>query len=242
MDQLLNTLGDSLVGSNLGDGDTLGLEGGGDDAELPREMDEVMKVVDMIEKQDKVDIQVLESQIASCVGEVSKPEFNAEEKVGKCKEKQSYLETRYRRLQNKLNKLRAQTLCNHAVEQLQAVVANCDRRRARLNGEVENKTEKDTPNNLLVKHSESESSHAVDEMETDGKLKKNRFVKFNKSRTDIVLGQLQSQHRHVQEFVDPDATESSSGGESADELDTFNASAEVYAPIQDRFVLIFVIM
>jgi len=234
MDQLLNTLGDSLVGSNLGDGDTLGLEGGGDDAELPREMDEVMKVVDMIEKQDKVDIQVLESQIASCVGEVSKPEFNAEEKVGKCKEKQSYLETRYRRLQNKLNKLRAQTLCNHAVEQLQAVVANCDRRRARLNGEVENKTEKDTPNNLLVKHSESESSHAVDDVETEGKLKKNRLVKFNKSRTDIVLGQLQSQHRHVQEFVDPDATESSSGGESADELDTFSASAEVYAPIQDR--------
>ena len=46
MDQLLKTLGESLVNSNLGDGvgDTLGLEGGGEDPELPREMDEVMQV------------------------------------------------------------------------------------------------------------------------------------------------------------------------------------------------------
>ena len=52
MDQLLKTLGESLVNSNLGEGvgDTLGLEGGGDDPELPRDaVDEVMQVDDLFE-------------------------------------------------------------------------------------------------------------------------------------------------------------------------------------------------
>ena len=49
MDQLLKTIGDSLVNNSMedADGEALGLEGGGEDPELPREMDEVMQVVDV---------------------------------------------------------------------------------------------------------------------------------------------------------------------------------------------------
>ena len=35
-------------------------------------------------------------------------------------------------------------------------------------------------------------------------------------------------------FVDPEATESSSGGDSADEHEKFNPAAVLYAPIKDR--------
>ena len=239
MDQLLKTLGESLVNSNLGEGvgDTLGLEGGGDDPELPRVMDEVMQVVEMIETQGvKVDMQVLESQIGQCGGESIKPEFCMDERVEKCMEKQTYLESRYRRLQNRINKLRAQKLSNHAVEQLQTAVNSCDKRRARMNGEVETiKTEKDTPENIVVKHCDTDKPNTVEETVTDDKQKKIRVKKYNKSKTDSVLGQIHSQLRHVQHYLDPDATESSSGGESADELDTFSTGAELFAPIQDRY-------
>jgi len=231
MDQLLKTLGDTLVNGNMGEdgvGDTLGLEGGGDDPELPREMDEVMQVVDLIETQGvKVDMQALESQIGQCAGENLKPEFNVDERVEKCREKQTYLESRYRRLQHKINKLRAQKLSNHAVDQLQTAVYSCDKRRARMNGETLEtiKTEKDTP----------DKPNPLNEAVTDEKQKqKIRVKKYNKTKADAVLGQIHSQLRHVQQYLDPDATESSSGGESADELDSFNSGAELYAPIQDR--------
>jgi len=219
MDQLLKTLGESLVNSNLGEGDTLGLEGGGEDPELPREMDEVM--------------QVLESQMSGqCGVETIKPVLTADERVEKCKEKQTYLESRYRRLQNRINKLRAQKLSNHAVEQLQSAVNSCDKRRARMNGEVESvKTDKDTPD-TVVKPNDTEKTDAADE---DGdRLKKIRLKKFNRSKTDEVLGQIHSQLRHVQHCLDPDATESSSGGESADEHDKFTPGSELFAPIQER--------
>ena len=216
---------------------SLGLEGGGDDPELPRVMDEVMQVVEMIETQGvKVDMQVLESQIGQCGGESIKPEFCVDERVEKCMEKQTYLESRYRRLQNRINKLMAQKLSNHAVEQLQTAVNSCDKRRARMNGEVETiKTEKDTPENIVVKHCDTDKPNTVEETVTDDKQKKIRVKKYNKSKTDSVLGQIHSQLRHVQHYLDPDATESSSGGESADELDTFSTGAELFAPIQDRY-------
>merc|ERR1719158_2495848 len=92
-------------------------EGGGE--ELPREVVQVM--------------QVLESQMS---GQPVKPEVSAEERVERCREKQGLLESRYRRLQNRINKLRAEKLAAHATEQLQAVVSSCDKRRARLNGEI----------------------------------------------------------------------------------------------------------
>ena len=174
-----------------------------------------------------------------CGGETIKPEISVDERVEKCKEKQTYLEFRYRRLQNRINKLRAQKLSNHAVEQLQTVVNSCDKRRARMNGEVETvKTEKDTPENIVVKHNDNEKPDTAEEAANGDKQKKIRVKKYNKSRTDDVLGQIHSQLRHVQHYLDPDATESSSGGESADELDKFNPGAELLAPIQERYSVI----
>eukprot|EP00092_Neocalanus_flemingeri_P030138 GFUD01032716.1.p1 GENE.GFUD01032716.1~~GFUD01032716.1.p1 ORF type:complete len:959 (+),score=270.77 GFUD01032716.1:165-2879(+) len=180
-------------------------------------------------------MQVLESQMSGqCGGETIKPELSVNERVEKCKEKQTYLESRYRRLQNRINKLRAQKLSNHAVEQLQTVVNSCDKRRARMNGEVETiKTEKDTPENIVVKH-ENEKPETAEETVNGDKQKKIRVKKYNKSRTDDVLGQIHSQLRHVQHYLDPDATESSSGGESADEHDQFTPGSEEFAPIQER--------
>lgn len=56
----------------------------------------------------------------------------------------------------------------------------------------------------------------------------------DKSRCDEVLGQLESNLRHLVETHDSEATESSSGGESCDEFDNFSARSERTAPIKKR--------
>ena len=82
---------------------------------------------------------------------------------------------------------------------------------------------------------EAQSEPGIENANVDnGEKKVVRIKKYNKSRTDEVLGQLHSQLRHVQTYLDPDATESSSGGESGDEMDKAQPGAELYAPLQER--------
>ena len=211
MDQILANLADSVAG-DLADV-------GGEEAELPGEISEVM-------------------QALGCVpGDAIKPEpvlsvVNIDQRLDKCAERQTYLESRYRNLQMRINRLRAQKLSCNARDVLCSVVTSCDKRRARMNGEL-------PPEQVVKMEREGAGGEArlvevvKEEAEVPGK--KIRFKKYNKARTDEVLGQVHSQLRHVQSFLDPDATESSSGGESADEMDRgFSASAELYAPLQER--------
>ena len=144
----------------------------------------------------------------------------------KASERQTYLQSRHRNLQMRINRLRAQKLSCNARDVLCSVVASCDKRRARMNGDVSSEPRPSVK--VEVGGDEAEKT----EMEPG--LKKIRVKKYNKARADEVLGQLHSQLRHVQSYLDPDATESSSGGESADEMDKFQPGAELYAPLQER--------
>ena len=55
-----------------------------------------------------------------------------------------------------------------------------------------------------------------------------------KLKTDEVLGQLNSNLKHIMDDYDSDATESSSGGESCDEQDNFSNRSDKMAPIKKR--------
>ena len=55
-----------------------------------------------------------------------------------------------------------------------------------------------------------------------------------KSKVDEVLGQLSSNLKHMIDTYDSDATDSSSGGESCDEMDNFSHRNERIAPIKKR--------
>ena len=115
MDQILANLADSVAG-DLADV-------GGEEAELPGEISEVM-------------------QALGCVpGDTIKPEpvlsvVNIDQRLDKCAERQTYLESRYRNLQMRINRLRAQKLSCNARDVLCSVVTSCDKRRARMNGEL----------------------------------------------------------------------------------------------------------
>ena len=148
--------------------------------------------------------------------------ISVDQRLEKAAEKQTYLQSRHRNLQMRINRLRAQKLSCNARDVLCSVVTSCDKRRARMNGDVSVEPK------LAVK------VEVGDETEAEAGFKKMRVKKYNKVRTDEVLGQLHSQLRHVQSYLDPDATESSSGGESADETDKFQPGAELYAPLQER--------
>ena len=100
-----------------------------------------------------------------------------------------------------------------------SVVTSCDKRRARLQGDL---------------NPEIKTEAQLEAGTEQGDKKVVRIKKYNKTRTDEVLGQLHSQLRQVQQYRDPDATESSSGGESGDEMDKFSATAELYAPLEER--------
>ena len=102
-----------------------------------------------------------------------------------------------------------------------SVVTSCDKRRARLQGDLNPEIKTEAP-----------PEAGSDQAAADKKVV--RIKKYNKSRTDEVLGQLHCQLRQVQQYLDPDATESSSGGESGDEMDKFSAGAELYAPLEER--------
>merc|ERR1719458_1973753 len=156
-------------------------------------------------------MQVLESQMS---GQPVKPEVSAEERVERCREKQGLLESRYRRLQSRINKLRAEKLAAHATEQLQAVVGACDQRRARLHGEAG-----------VKKEAEERAMRRL-----------TKVKRVQKSKSDDVLGEVRAAVRHVQHLADPEATESSSGGDSADEheVNPSNRDARLFAPLQER--------
>ena len=82
--------------------------------------------------------------------------------------------------------------------------------------------------------SEARTDAVKDASDPSDAVKKVRVKKYNKAHADEVLGQIHNQLRHVQHYLDPDATESSSGGESGDEMDKFTAGAEFYAPLHER--------
>ena len=148
------------------------------------------------------------------------------ERLAKCQEKQQYLESRYRRLQTRINKLRAKKLGCHAAEVLTSVTNSCEKRRTKL--ETASEDSKDVKiSELAVKEDEVNKAECV-------VPKKVKVRRYNKQRTDEMLGQVHAHVRHVANALDPDATESSSGGESADEQDKFNPAALKYAPIEDR--------
>ena len=192
-------------------------------------------------------MQVLESQMS---GQPVKPEVSAEERVERCREKQGLLESRcltdfcsrsqtiiklcctfycrYRRLQSRINKLRAEKLAAHATEQLQAVVGACDQRRARLHGEAGVKKEEEDK--------EAPAAQKVDEAEERAMRRLTKVKRVQKSKSDEVLGEVRAAVRHVQHLADPEATESSSGGDSADEQDVnpSNRDATLFAPLQER--------
>ena len=129
---------------------------------------------------------------------------------------------RYRRLQSRINKLLAEKLAAHATEQLQAVVGACDQSKARLHGDLENK---DTPANLKAEEAEERAMRRL-----------TKAKRVQKSKSDEVLGEVWAASRHVQHLADPEATESSSGGDSADEQDVnpSNRDATSFAPLQER--------
>ena len=161
-------------------------------------------------------------QAFECVATTPDPKLepiSVDLRLEKAAEKQTFLQSRHRNLQMRINRLRAQKLSCNARDVLCSVVTSCDKRRARMNGDVSVEPKLGVKVELGA------------ETET---LKKMRVKKYDKGRTDEVLGQLHSQLRHVQSYLDPDATESSSGGESADETDNFQAGAELYAPLQER--------
>ena len=196
-------------------------------------------------------MQVLESQMS---GQPVKPEVSAEERVERCREKQGLLESRcrhlfcfcglifllrikvddifycrYRRLQSRINKLRAEKLAAHASEQLQAVVGAYDQRRARLHGEAGVKKEEEDKKEISA-------GQKVDEAEERAMRRLTKAKRVQKSKSDEVLGEVRAAARHVQHLADPEATESSSGGDSADEQDVnpSNRDATLFAPLQER--------
>ena len=123
-----------------------------------------------------------------------------------------------------LCRLRSGKLSCNARDVLASVVTSCDKRRARLQGETGPDTKTEAQPGSATENPTAEN----------GEKKVVRIKKYNKSRSDEVLGQLHTQLRHVQNYLDPDATESSSGGESGDEMDKAQAGAELYAPLQER--------
>ena len=157
-------------------------------------------------------MQVLECQMSAQQEQDEKRGVG--ERLAKCDEKQQYLESRYRRLQTRINKLRAKKVCTHLVEQLSTVTSSCEKRRARIEG------------------ANREGGERI--VSDRDRVRKVKVRRYNKHRADDMLGQLNSHLRHVMAALDTDVTESSSGGDSADELDKFSVGAVKYAPIEER--------
>ena len=117
----------------------------------------------------------------------------------------------------RINRLRAQKLSCNARDVMGSVVSSCDRRFNSVNSVTSSTSDKlEDPEKVV---------EAVSE-------KKNVRGHVRKDEADEALGQIHNQLRHVQVYLDPEATESSSGGESGDELDSFPSGAELYAPLE----------
>ena len=203
MDLILANLADSVT-ENIGDvacDDT-------DDADdlADGEISDVMKVLECV-----TDPQVPDNNVNVNIKPAT-PTISIDTRIEKTMEKQAYLESRFKNLQMRINRLRAQKLSCNARDVMCSVVTSMDRRQ-RIKP-VLSDTSADS-------EAKSEQSEAV-------------ANKITKAEADEALGQIHNQLRHVQKFVDPDATDSSSGGESADEMDKFTPGAELYAPLEER--------
>ena len=80
------------------------------------------------------------------------------------------------------------------------------------------------------------AAQKVDEAEERAMRRLTKVKRVQKSKSDEVLGEVRAAVRHVQHLADPEATESSSGGDSADEQDVnpSNRDATLFAPLQER--------
>ena len=116
----------------------------------------------------------------------------------------------------RINRLRAQKLSCNARDVMGSVVTSCDRRFNSSKSVTSDKLEE--PDKIVEAVSEKKSVRGQENV--------------GKDEADDALGQIHNQLRHVQVYLDPEATESSSGGESGDELDSYPTGAELYAPLE----------
>jgi len=198
MDQILANLAESVE-------DTLS-DVAQDDAELAGEITDVINVLDCV------------TDPPESIKTFSPPPLNTDLRIEKCVERQSYLESRYRNLQMRINRLRAQKLSCNARDVMGSVVTSCDRRFNSSKSVTSDKLEE--PDKIVEAVSEKKSVRGQENV--------------GKDEADDALGQIHNQLRHVQVYLDPEATESSSGGESGDELDSYPTGAELYAPLEER--------
>jgi len=147
-------------------------------------------------------------------------ETAVEDRVARCKERQVELESRFEILQNRISALRGYQLGKHAAHQIQLGVMCCEKKVAR--GKTVSPTHKQTP-------AQPSSTKPVKVPQRRSKLRD-----VSREQTDKTFNTLYAHIKHVQKFADADATESSSGGESADEHEQYPAGAKFYAPIKER--------
>ena len=185
-------------------------------------------------------MQVLESQMSGQCGSAGiKPELSVEDRMERCGARQQQLQSRYRALQHRINRLRAEKLGQNTRLLLGSVVSSCEKRRARQAGEPQ--LGGSSSSSLALHSPEPAKAGGGDPQQggdqsggQDGGKQRVRVKRYNKQRTTGLLGEVDSQLRHIQQSVDPDATDSSSGGESGDELDRFSEHAELFAPVEER--------
>jgi len=165
-----------------------------------------------------------------------------ETRVARCKEKQFELDSKFEKLQTRINALRSFHVGNHAAKQIQLGVLWCEKKRTKTYnnsnheskenvGKTENKSETTNNSNLSSQEKVATKSKPRDGRSRDitGKLRD-----VTAEHADFTYGQLYHQMKHIQKFADADATESSSGGESADEHEKYPPGGTLYAPIKER--------
>ncbi|XP_023336822.1 KAT8 regulatory NSL complex subunit 1, partial [Eurytemora carolleeae] len=224
MDQLILNLGNI---DNIGglDGDVCQAEKEGEvqdntdglldrSNQLSRDVDEVLSeaLESSIEQQEHDTISSVESKLI------------------RCQERQLALESRFRRMQERISKLRAIRVGQHAAEQIQLGVVSCEKRLSCQRGVV-NERPRTEPAVQDLQGKETVKRRLKD---GEPKIRRPKIRKYNKKKADETFGQLYGHLRHVQRFLDPEATESSSGGDSADEDEKYTPGAVLYAPIKER--------
>jgi len=231
MDQLLKNLGSSIGDIVEDDSSTadLQLRTQTPDHELSRHVDEVFT-------------EAIESSIEE---EVEDDKDTVEARVARCREKQNQLDTRLTSLQQRINSLRAYKIGIHAAQQIQTAVISCEKKLIRNRGQkTEDKILLKPDPTKDVNTSDGETTTAVSiggntsltniQGSGSSKFRRAKVRKLSKAKADQTFGQLHAQLRHVQTQIDSEATESSSGGDSADEFEKFPPGGTKYAPIRER--------
>jgi len=211
MDQLLKNLGET-IGLSGGDG----VNGGSNPAPGGHESQPTLP--SGVEK--VISEAIIESSMEQEEQNPEENKLSTDDRLVRCKERQLQLENRFKRVMLKLNCARVRRVGQHAGEQIQTALSSCEARLARARGEVVPPPSTTVP--------------AEGGREEEAKIRRPKVRKYNRSRADNTLGQLHAHLRHLQKFVDDEATESSSGGESADEQEKFAPNAASYAPIKER--------